>query len=125
MPRTSENVLHELNQLEVERRKVFRRLASAAPFVVGSLNIVRRTCGKSRCHCAQDNDPGHPTTVLMTGPAGKRRCQVVRKAEVPTVTKGVERYRLYREGIRLLKHLETQQKALMRELMSLRSQPYE
>jgi hypothetical protein len=125
MSRTSEHVVHELIQLEAERREVFRRVARVAPFTVGSLNVVRRTCGKTGCHCARDNDPGHPTTVLMTGPAGKRRCQVVRKADVAKVKTGVELYRLYREGLRLLKHLEAQQKALMRELMSLRSQPYE
>lgn len=125
MPTSTEKALHELKMLEGQRRRLLRQLAHATPFVVGSLNVVRRTCGKPYCHCGKEDDPGHPTSVLMTGPAGRRRCQVVRKADLESVRRKVGLYRSYREGLRLLRHLETAEKALMRALISLRDEGYE
>ena len=40
------------------------------------------------------------------------------------VTMLVQEYRDYREALRTLKHLESEQMALLRELMSLRDQGY-
>jgi hypothetical protein len=124
MPKSTEKALHELNRLESKRREVIEALARSDPLVVGSLNVVPRTCGKRSCHCATPGDPGHPVSILMRTVAGRRQCQVVRKADLPQVIDLVQEYRDYREALRALKHLETEEKALLRELMSLRDQGY-
>jgi len=125
MPKSTEKALHELNRLESDRRSVIKALTRSDPLVVGSLNVVPRTCGKPSCHCAVEGDPGHPVSVLMSTVRGRRRCQVVRKADLPRVTALVQEYRDYREAIRSLKHLESEQKALLRGLMGLRDEGYE
>jgi hypothetical protein len=125
MSKSTEKALHEWNRLESERRGVIKTLARSDPMVVGSLNVVPRTCGKSSCHCAAEGDPGHPVAVLMSTVRGRRRCQVVRKADLPRVTTLVQEYRDYREALRSLKHLESEQKALLRGLMALRDEGYE
>ncbi len=125
MPKSTEKALHELNRLESERRSAIKTLTRSDPMIIGSLNVVPRTCGKSACHCAAEGDPGHPVSVLMSTVRGRRRCQVVRKADLPRVTALVQEYRNYREALRALKHLESEQRALMRGLMTLRDEGYE
>lgn len=125
MPRSTEKALHELIRLESERRGVLKTLARSDPMVVGSLNLVPRTCGKSSCHCATEGDPGHPVSVLMSTVRGRRRCQVVRKADLPRVTALVQEYRKHREALRALKRLESEQVAILRRLRLLRDEGYE
>lgn len=125
MPKSTEKALHELIRLESERQAVIRTLARPTPLIVGSLNVVPRTCGKASCHCATQGDPGHPVSVLMSTVRGRRRCQVVRKADLARVTALVQEYRDYREALRTLKRLESEQHALLRELMDLRDEGYE
>ena len=119
-----DKLLAELVHLETRRRVVLDDLVRADPLVVGSLAVVRRTCGKSTCHCAQKDGSGHPTSVLMsTGTAG-RRCQVVRKMDVEQLHTLVDRYRRFREGLRSLKLLESEMNDKLRELMSFRDVGY-
>ena len=125
MPQSTEKALHELNKLESERRDCLKAVARSDPLVVGSLNVVPRTCGTPSCHCATEGDQGHPVSVLMRTVRGRRRCQVVRKADLPRVTNLVQDYRDFREVLRRLKHLESEQKALLRVLMRLRDEGYE
>lgn len=124
MPTSTENALHELEILESQRRELFLDLAQATPFVVGTLTVVRRTCGKPYCHCSKQGDPGHPTSVLQTGPAGRRRCQVVRKGALESVRRKVELYRSYREGLRRLRQLEAAEWKLLKTLIALRDEGY-
>jgi hypothetical protein len=125
MPTSTENALHELEILEFQRRELLLNLAQATPFVVGTLTVARRTCGKPYCHCNKKGDPGHPTSVLQTGPAGRRRGQVVRKGELESVRGKVELYRSYREGLRRLRQLEAAERRLLRALITLRDEGYE
>ena len=98
-----EKLLHELNQLKSQRTAVLRHLLRGHPMVVGGLTVVKRTCGKANCHCAKA--PGHPVTVLMLTVEQRRRCKLVRKADVDHVTKRVNIYRSFRKGLIALKLL--------------------
>jgi hypothetical protein len=108
--------------VEARRAGVVGELAQTAPLLIGSLSEVRRRCGKPSCHCAER--PGHAQAILMSIDAGRRRCQVIRQADLAAVRRAVERYRTFRKGLRRLSTLETQVRALLKELMRLRHERY-
>jgi hypothetical protein len=61
---------HTLEALESERSgflEEFLRLGDLRP---GSITAVVRRCGKSSCHCAKPNDPGHDPQFRLTRRVG-------------------------------------------------------
>lgn len=48
-----------LADLEAERAQLYRELDEVGDFRRGSLNEVRRKCGKANCACAAPGHPGH------------------------------------------------------------------
>lgn len=98
-------------------------LVQTDPLLMGSLSEVQRRCGTPSCHCAAR--PGHPQAILMSIADGRRRCQVIRQADLVTVRRAVERYRAFRRGLRRLSTLDTKVRALLKELMRLRHEHYE
>ena len=49
----------ELAELERRREELYRELGQVGDFRRGSLNEVRRKCGKPNCACAAPDHPGH------------------------------------------------------------------
>ena len=49
----------ELAELERRRADLYRDLGQVGDFRRGSLNEVRRKCGKPNCACAAPGHPGH------------------------------------------------------------------
>jgi hypothetical protein len=49
----------ELAELERRREELYRELGQVGDFRRGSLNEVRRKCGKPNCACAAPEHPGH------------------------------------------------------------------
>lgn len=98
------------------------QLAQTDALIIGSLSEVQRRCGKPSCHCAER--PGHPQAILMSVEDGRRRCQVIRRADLAAVREAVERYRAFREKLRLLSTLDSKVLALLKELMRLRDERY-
>jgi hypothetical protein len=49
----------ELAELERRRAELYRDLGQVGDFRRGSLNEVRRKCGKPNCACAAPGHPGH------------------------------------------------------------------
>lgn len=49
----------DMTQLEARRAQLYRDLAEVGDFRRGSLNEVRRKCGKANCACAAPGHPGH------------------------------------------------------------------
>jgi hypothetical protein len=121
--KSTQRVVHNLQEVESLRRSLLDELAQTDPLTIGSLSEVYRRCGKPSCHCAQL--PGHPQAILMSVLDGRRRCQVIRQADLPAVRHAVDRYRAFREGLRQLRTLDSKTLALLKELMSLRNQPYQ
>jgi hypothetical protein len=76
----------ELADLERRREELYRQLGQVGDFRRGSLNEVRRRCGKPNCACASPDHLGHGPQYNLTrtvegrtrarhlkpGPEGKR-----------------------------------------------------
>jgi len=78
-----------LPELLGSRSLLLQELSQLGDLQPGSISSVTRRCGKSNCHCAQPNDPGHgPHRQLTQKVAGKTVTQTlssplaVRKAEI-------------------------------------------
>lgn len=68
-----------LEDLRARKARLLDQLSSLAELRSGSLVSSYRKCGKSRCHCSREGDPGHGPSWLVT-----------RKVEGKTVTKVVD-----------------------------------
>ena len=121
--KSRKRVVRRLRAAESRRAVVVAELAQTDGLIIGSLSEVQRRCGKPSCHCAER--PGHPQTILMSVQEGRRRCQLIRQADLAAVRHAVERYRAFREGLRLLNTLDSTVLALLKELMRLRDEGYE
>jgi hypothetical protein len=56
----------ELPELERRRAELYRELSQVGDFRPGSLNEVRRKCGKPNCACAAPGHPGHGPQYNLT-----------------------------------------------------------
>jgi hypothetical protein len=56
----------ELAELERRREELYRQLGQVGDFRRGSLNEVRRKCGKPNCACAALDHPGHGPQYNLT-----------------------------------------------------------
>ncbi|HEY7334942.1 MAG TPA: DUF6788 family protein [Bryobacteraceae bacterium] len=55
-----------LAELEQKKRDLVGRVAQLKDFRPGSVTGLVRRCGKSTCHCAHPDDPGHGPTLRLT-----------------------------------------------------------
>ena len=62
----------ELAELERRRAELYRELGQVGDFRRGSLNEVRRKCGKLNCACAAPGHPGHGPQWNLTRKADGR-----------------------------------------------------
>ena len=62
----------ELAELERRRAELYAELSRVGDFRRGSLNEVRRKCGKPNCACAAPDHPGHGPQWNLTRTAGGR-----------------------------------------------------
>ncbi|MEK7839226.1 MAG: DUF6788 family protein [candidate division NC10 bacterium] len=115
--------IRKLRVLEQRRARLLEALGDDEPFLVGSLSLVQRTCGKPTCHCA--TTPAHPAWVLATTRDARRRCQVVRWADVEDVRRRVALYKSFKTALRDLDAIDREQRALLRGLMAGRNVPYD
>jgi hypothetical protein len=106
-----------------QARVLSRPLYESEPIIVGTLSQVSRTCGNPNCHCATQGSK-HPVWTLLTKHEGKRRCQVVRKADVQWVAHRVRRYQQLREALRQIRKLDAAKHRLLKELIQARHDPY-
>ena len=121
--KSRKHVVQRLRNAEAQRAVVVDELAQTDGLIIGSLSEVQRRCGKPGCHCAER--PGHAQTILMSVQDGRRRCQLIRQADLAAVREAVERYRACREGLRRLSTLDSTVLALLKELVRLRDEGYE
>ncbi len=57
-----------LNSLEAQRIKILRQFLGLGDLRPGSISAVVHRCGKSYCHCAKPNDPGHAPQIRGRSP---------------------------------------------------------
>jgi hypothetical protein len=66
----------DLVGLEARRARLYAQLAGVGDFRRGSLNAVRRRCGKPNCACAREGHPGHGPQYNLTRWVGGRTVNV-------------------------------------------------
>lgn len=89
----------DLVELEALRARLYLALAQVGDFRRGSLNAVRRKCGKPNCACAGPGHPGHgPQHNLTKSVAGKTvNVRVKPGPELEKVQREVAGYERFRE----------------------------
>jgi hypothetical protein len=89
----------ELEELERRREELYRQLGQVGDFRRGSLNEVRRKCGKPNCACAQSGHPGHgPQYNLTRTVAGRTRAVHLRPGpELEKIRREVGEYERFRD----------------------------
>jgi len=55
-----------LDTLEADRSKLRQKFLTLGDLRPGSVTAVVRRCGRSNCHCAKDDDPGHDPQFRLT-----------------------------------------------------------
>jgi hypothetical protein len=61
-----------LTSLDTQRTKILEQFQGLGDLRPGSISAVVHRCGKSHCHCAKPNDPGHePQLRLIRKVRGK------------------------------------------------------
>lgn len=54
-----------MNSLETQRAKILQQFLGLGDLRPGSISGVVHRCGKSYCHCAKPNDPGHAPQIRV------------------------------------------------------------
>jgi hypothetical protein len=89
----------ELAELERRREELYRELGQVGDFRRGSLNEVRRKCGKPNCACAAPGHPGHgPQYNLTRSQGGRTRAVHLRPGpELDKARREVAEYERFRD----------------------------
>jgi len=123
MAESTEKLRTALRELEQRRRKILRRLLRRAELAVGTVSWVERTCGRAGCHCA--DGPGHrQLQFLSRDRQGRRRCQIVRKADQKRLLRASAIYAAFREDVRGLKAIQNEEEAILVALKEARQISY-
>ena len=73
----------DIDELVRRRDQALEEFATLGDLRPGRLALNYRKCGKSRCHCAGDDSPGHgPSYVLNRSIRGRTRSIRIRPGEV-------------------------------------------
>ena len=89
----------ELAELERRREELYQELSRVGDFRPGSLNEVRRKCGKPNCACAVPGHPGHgPQYNLTRRVEGRTRARHLRPGpELEKARREVAEYQRFRD----------------------------
>ena len=60
-----------LSDLEAARAALLQQFLTLGDFRPGTVSAASRRCGRSTCHCARPDDPGHPQFRLLRKVKGK------------------------------------------------------
>ena len=60
-----------LSDLEAARSRLLQQFLSVGDFRPGTISGQSHRCGKPNCHCAADDDAGHPQLRLLRKVKGK------------------------------------------------------
>jgi hypothetical protein len=120
---TSDDPRERLRALRQTADELLALFSDTRPIIIGTLSLVNRKCSNPGCHCSRGG--AHPTWTLLTKYQGKRRCQVVRKSDVPMVQEMVERYRSLRAAQRQLRAADSLINQTLRGVLAQRNQLYQ
>jgi hypothetical protein len=88
----------DLVGLELRRAELYEQLSQVGDFRRGSLNEVRRKCGRPNCACAQPGHPGHgPQYNLSRSASGRTVTRHLRPGpELDKIRREVAEYERFR-----------------------------
>lgn len=114
-------ILKKLRKLEKKRAALMDGLLATDELAVGTLARAKRPCGNPRCgKCAKG--PSHEQVVLYyTNEKGKRTSRFVRRGDEAKFERASARYHEYREALRELKHLNSEEIDFLGALKQSRS----
>lgn len=90
----------EASRLRQRKHQVIRQYQLPDDLLPGSLTQTHRRCGRSNCHCASEQDPGHPIWFLTFMSGGKRRVERIPEQWVENVRRQVEAGRALQDAIK-------------------------
>ena len=96
-----------------EGREILDQIRRTKPFLVGSLTVTMKRCGKPRCRCAEEG-PIHETALLTWKEENRTRTLYVPRRLRGEVARWVQEARLLRE------RMERMSEAQRRFLISMR-----
>ena len=125
MKKSRTKLLAALAELHQERRRLICRLKREGELAIGTVSVVYRKCGSPNCHCAEGL--GHPQTLFLfkDQPESHRRCKLVRRADEARMHRAGERYREFREGLKRLRAIDSQEKQILMALAEERAVHYD
>jgi hypothetical protein len=124
MARMSRGILKTISDLHRKRKAVLSVLLKGEELAIGTVSIVKRRCGNPYCHCA--TEPMHEQAIFVfTDKKGKRRCQHVRREDEERLTKGYRKYQEFKNALRKLKHLNSEELELLRAFADTRALVYD
>lgn len=109
-------------RLDRRRRALLVDVLRDDALVVGTVSEVRARCGHPGCHCARG--PGHPQVRLLYAEGGRRRCKLIRQADVDRIRRAGQRYRQVRQLLRTLATVQRRQLQLLKTLVHQRGLRY-
>ena len=113
--------MKKLKDLEKQRQQVLAKLFETDELAVGTVLRSKRPCGNPRCKQCQAG-PSHEQVVFSyTNEKGRRTSRFVRRAEEERFEAAADRYKEFREGLRELKHLESEFRRLCGVFMHARA----
>jgi hypothetical protein len=87
-------------ELERERRRLARTVPPIEEVLRGSLFERPVRCGRPNCHCADPDDPGHPTAYVSLSLPGAKTSQVsLPRGLVPVAEGWIHNYRRWLEAV--------------------------
>ncbi len=125
MSKSRTKLLASLQHLHQERRHLLRRLKREHELAIGTVSVVNRKCGKPNCHCVKGY--GHPQTLFLfkDEKEGRRRCKLVRRSDEARMLRAGERYRQFRDDIKRLRAIDSEEKQILMALADVRAIRYE
>jgi hypothetical protein len=88
------------SRLRQRKCQVVRQYQLPENLLPGCLTQTHRRCGRSNCHCASAQEPGHPIWFLTFMSGGKRRVERIPKPWVQEVGRQVEAGRAVQDAIK-------------------------
>ena len=87
-------------QLDSKAQQILSQIGELGVFRSGTLNERRTRCGKSNCHCAQDDDPGHIGWQLVRSVNGKPVCRGIPKSELEQTRQQLAEHQRFMELVK-------------------------
>ncbi len=88
------------SRLRQRKFALLRRFPIPGDLLPGSLSVSRICCGRSSCHCANRDDPGHPIWTYTFMVNGEKQTQHIPKEMIEDVNKRVAAGREFQDAVR-------------------------